>query len=88
MLRKLITAGVIVALLVGAAAAQQPQQPLQPSIPLNQKRPPTQEEIDRQKAADDAYDAAIKKIPEKKSSADPWGTIRPSSPTASKSKQQ
>ena len=46
------------------------------------------EEIEKQKAADRAYNTAIQKIPEKKSSVDPWGNIRPSSPSASKNKQQ
>jgi hypothetical protein len=82
MLRRLILAGVLVAFFAGGAAAQGP------SIPVNPKTPPTQEEIARQRATDQAYDAAIKKIPDKKSSADPWGDIRPSSPTASKNKQQ
>jgi hypothetical protein len=72
--RNLVRACAIVALLTAPASAQAP------SIPLNPKTPPTQEEIDRQKAVDQAYDAAIKKIPDKKSSADPWGNIRPTSP--------
>jgi len=82
MLRRLIRAGALVVFLAGGAAAQAQ------SIPVNPKTPPTQEEIDRQRATDRAYDAAVKKIPDKKSSADPWGNIRPSSPTASKNKQQ
>ena len=85
MQRKLIQAGVIVALLTGAASAQDSHL----SIPVNPgKPPPTQEEIEKQKAADRAYNTAIQKIPEKKSSVDPWGNIRPSSPSASKNKQQ
>ena len=82
MLRRLIRAIALVAFFAGAAAAQAQ------SIPVNPKRPLTQEEIDRQRATDQAYDAAVKKIPDKKLSADPWGNIRPSSPTASKNKQQ
>ncbi len=34
------------------------------------------------------HNAAIQKIPDKKSSVDPWGNVRPSSPSASKNKQQ
>ncbi len=81
--RKLIRAGAIVVFFAGCAGAQ-----AQSSIPLNPKRPPSQEELERQRAAEQAYDAAIKKIPDKKPSADPWGNIRPTSPTASKNKQQ
>jgi len=51
-------------------------------------KPLTQEEIEKQKAADRAYEAAVNKIPDKKSSADPWGNIRQPSPTASKNKAQ
>jgi hypothetical protein len=84
MLRRLSRAGAIVALLTIPAAAQSNL-----SIPINPKdRPITQEEIDKQKANDRAYDAAIHKIPDKKSSTDPWGNIRPTSPTAAKNKQQ
>jgi hypothetical protein len=39
------------------------------------KRPPTEEEVAKQKAADEAYKAAIGKIPAKKST-DPWGQVR------------
>jgi hypothetical protein len=88
MLWKLIPAGsivvvAIVALLTGSNSAQS-----QMSIPLNPKRPPTQEEIDRQKAADQAYDATMQKIPDKKSYADPWGNIRPSPSAGTKNRQQ
>ena len=50
---------------------------------IHQAPPSTQEQIDRQRAADKAYDAAMHKIPDKKSSADPWGDVRPA-----KGKQQ
>ena len=80
-LSKLILTGAVAAILIGPAAAQDT-----PGIPLNRKRPPTAEEIDKQKDRDRSYDAALKKIPDKKSSGDPWGDIRPS-PTA-KNKQQ
>jgi hypothetical protein len=56
-------------------------------IPLKSDAPPTQEEIEKRKANDRAYQAAIQKIPDKKASTDPWGTIRPTAPT-SKNKQQ
>jgi hypothetical protein len=78
---RLIQAGAILALSTAPVIAQM-------SVPLNPKRPPTQEELDKQKAADQAYEATMHKIPDKKPPADPWGNIRPSSPTASKNKQQ
>ena len=55
-----------------------------PSIQLNPEMPPTPQQIEKRRATDDAYNAAMKKIPDKKSSADPWGDIRP----AAKTKQQ
>ena len=62
MLRKLILAGAVLALLTGAAYAQFPM----PSISLGKdKPPPTAEEIERQKAIDNAYNSATKKIPDK-----------------------
>ena len=58
MQRKLIQASVILALLTGPAFAQNSSL----SVPVNpQKPPPTQEEIEKQKAADRAYNAAIQK---------------------------
>jgi len=79
MLRKLIQAGAALALLTGAAYAQTGF-PM-PSISLGQdKPPPTPEQIERQKAIDNAYNSATKKIPDKKEAADPWGNVRPSQP--------
>jgi hypothetical protein len=102
MLRKLIYASAIVVLITGAAGAQSNssaqsnsgvqsnsdyQSPL--SMPFKPKAPPpTQEQIERQKAADKAYDAAMHKIPDRKSSADPWSDVRPASPATIKNKQQ
>jgi len=83
MLRKFIRAGAIVAMCTGPAAAQGNL-----SIPLNQKPPPTKEEIEKLKDSDRAYNAAMKKIPDKKSSGDPWGDIRPNTSPAAKNKQQ
>ena len=75
MLRKLIPAGAALLLLTGVAYAQSGF-PM-PSLSLGKdKPPPTPEEIERQKAIDNAYNAANKKIPEKKEAADPWGTVR------------
>jgi hypothetical protein len=77
MLRRLFCAGATILLITGTAGAQsETQSPL--SMPFKPKEPPpTQEQIERQKAADKAYEAAIRKLPDKKSSADPWGDVRP-----------
>jgi hypothetical protein len=82
MLRVLLQACVCLCLLAGAAFAQDSV-----GVPMNPKRPLTPEEVQQRKAADEAYQAAIKKIPDKKTSADPWGNIRPAAP-ASKNKPQ
>ena len=86
MLPRLICAGAIVLLIAGAAAAQSnvgnPQSNL--SVPIvPHSTPPTQEQIERQKALDRDFEATIHKLPDKKSSVDPWGDVR-----AVKSKQQ
>jgi hypothetical protein len=83
MLRKLIQVGAIVTLMTGAAAAQDTV-----GIPLNARKTLTKEDIDKQRATDDAYRAAMKKIPDKPSSDDPWGNVRPAAPTTAKNKQQ
>jgi hypothetical protein len=88
MWRKLVAAGAIVALLTAPVLAQQlaPQSDTV-GIPLNRQIPPSPEEIEKRKAADRDYNAAIQKIPDKKPSTDPWGNIRPGSSSA-KNKQQ
>ena len=83
MLRKLIQAGAIIALLTGPAAAQVALSPF--NAPDKPRKTP--EEIEKDKARESAYSAAMQKIPEKKV-ADPWGNIRDASPTPPKSKQQ
>jgi hypothetical protein len=83
MLRKILHAGAIIALLTGAASAQLPI----PGISLDSStRPMTPEEKEKQKAIEDAYKSAIRKIPEKKP-FDPWGDVRPNPSPASKPKQ-
>ncbi len=90
MLRKLIGAGLIIALMTGAAAAQLPMPGL--SFGHDDKPKLTPEEQARQDATDHAYKSTLQKIPEKKD-RDPWGNIRgtspsASAPSASKNKQQ
>ncbi|MGD0025440.1 MAG: hypothetical protein ABSC37_12590 [Xanthobacteraceae bacterium] len=83
MLRKLMQAAAVIALLTGTASAQMPM----PAVHLNgDKRPPTPEEIEKQKAIDNAYKSATQKIPDKKP-VDPWGNVRPNPSPASKNKQ-
>ena len=45
-------------------------------IPLNNDKQKTQDEIDRDKATEDAYKKTMKAIPNAKASNDPWGSIR------------
>ncbi len=72
-------AAAALALLPSRAAAQFPM----PSVSLGgDKPPPSAEELERRRKVDKAYKAATEKIPEKKSAADPWGSIR-SAPSAS-----
>jgi len=81
MLRRFVQVGAILALLTGTAAAQIPL-----SFPTHDdKPPPTAEEIEKQKALDNAYRSATGKIPEKHV-ADPWGDIRTPSGTDTKHK--
>ena len=71
MVRNLILAGALFALAAGPAAAQVALSPFN----APQKRL-TPEEIEKKKAADAAYKAAMDKIPEKKAGSDPWGNVR------------
>jgi len=81
MLRRLILAGVMVALVAAPAAAQMPA----PSFPLNKgPKTMTPEERAKQKAIDDAYQAALPKIKEKKGPSDPWAGVRPDPSSSSK----
>ena len=51
------------------------------------KRPLTQDEVDRQRALDNAYKNATNKIPEQKST-DPWGNVRTTAPAAPAAKKK
>jgi hypothetical protein len=83
MRRKLVYAGAVALSITGAAGAQEL------SVPFKQKAPPpSKEQIERQKAADKAYEATIQKMPDKKASTDPWGGIRSGSPAAAKKSDQ
>jgi hypothetical protein len=93
-LRTLTCAGATLVLLTAAASAQGVTigdggvgfSPFKPQ----DKKPPTQEEIDKQRQLDSAYKAATNKIPDQKAN-DPWAVVRPSSPgptTTTKKKPQ
>jgi len=74
MVRTFFLVGLGVAVLTAPAAAQMPA----PSFPLNKgPKTMTPEERARQKAIDDAYQAALPKIKEKKGPSDPWAGVRP-----------
>jgi hypothetical protein len=80
MLPRLVCAGAIILLAAGAADAQSngDTSPSKLGIPIvPQSAPPTSEQIERQKSLDRDYEATIHKLPNKKTSADPWGDIRP-----------
>jgi hypothetical protein len=86
LLRKFILAGAMagaaLALLMAPAAAQMPM----PGMKLNNApKVKTPEELARDKAVDEAYKAANKKIPDKVAN-DPWGNIR-SAPSTGTGKQ-
>jgi hypothetical protein len=57
-----------------------------PKLNLLQDKPSkTQDEIDAEKAQDKAYKDSLKKIPDAKQPADPWGSVRTDSPAPAKS---
>ncbi|MGH6673326.1 MAG: hypothetical protein ACRECV_15325 [Xanthobacteraceae bacterium] len=76
---KIALAGAALALLTGYATAQLP---MGMSF-KNQPKQLTPEERARQKALDEAYQAANKKIPDKQVANDPWSGVRPN-PQAAK----
>lgn len=90
-LRILACAGAMLVLTAAGASAQgigvSPDGQLSFS-PLKQqdKRPPTQDEVDRQRALDNAYKNATNKIPDQKST-DPWGNVRTNAPAPAAKKK-
>jgi hypothetical protein len=86
LLRRFILAGALAGaatgLLVGPAAAQMPM----PGMKLNNApKVKTPDELARERAVDEAYKAATKKIPDKVAN-DPWGNVR-SAPSTGTGKQ-
>jgi hypothetical protein len=73
MLRNLIKAAAILALVTGPAAAQGVA--LSPFKRDEKKMTP--DELKAQQQRDKDYKAAMDKIPDKKVTVDPWGDVRP-----------
>jgi hypothetical protein len=70
-----------IALLAGPAYAQTPSINL---LPETISKTPEQKEADE--ARDQAYRESLKKIPDAKVSADPWGNVRTDTPKAATAK--
>jgi hypothetical protein len=64
-------------LLAGPAYAQMPNINIIPDTPSK-----TQEQKDAEEARDKAYKESLKKIPDAKPAADPWGNVRSDTPKA------
>jgi hypothetical protein len=68
---RVVGAAAMIALLAGPAFAQMPNINLIPEVVSK-----TQEEKDAEAARDKAYKESLRKIPDAKTSADPWGNVR------------
>jgi hypothetical protein len=75
---RVLRAAAVFALLVGPAYAQEPPHiNLMPELASK-----TPEEREADEARDKAYKESLKKIPDAKGSADPWGNVRADPPKA------
>ena len=83
MRRNIILATTAIVLLAGPAYSQGLN--LAPG-----ERHKSPEELERERAIEQDYNAAAAKIPDKPASKDPWGNVRsaPSKPTAAKQRSQ
>jgi len=83
MLRNLIQAAAILALVTGPAAAQ--------GVALSpfkhEERKLTPDELKAQQQREKDYKAAMDKIPDKKAANDPWVDVRPAPQATAKNKQ-
>ena len=68
---KVFRAAALIALLAGPAYAQTPSLNLMPEVKTR-----TPEEKEQDAIREKAYKESLKKIPDSKSSSDPWGTVR------------
>jgi hypothetical protein len=72
---KVFRVAMVIALLASPAFAQMP------ALNLIQDKPgKTQDEKDAEAARDKAYKDSLKKIPDAKAPADPWGNVRSDAP--------
>jgi len=78
---KVLRAAAVMALLTGPAYAQMPNINLVPET-----KSMTPEEREAEEAKDKAYRESLKKIPDAKVSADPWGNVRTDPPKPVKPK--
>ena len=78
---KVLRAVAVIALLTGPAYAQMPNINLVPET-----KSMTPEEKEAEAARDKAYRESLRKIPDAKVSADPWGNVRSDTPKAVKPK--
>jgi hypothetical protein len=89
-LRTFAGAGAVLVLLTAAAAAQavgvSPDGVSFSPFKAQDKRPLTQDEVDKQRKLDEAYKSATNKIPDQKSN-DPWAVVRPTAPTPAPKKK-
>ena len=81
MLRKLIPAAAILALVAGPAAAQVALSPFK-----QDEKKLTPDELKAKQQRDKDYKAAMDKIPDKKVTVDPWGDVRPAPQNTAKNK--
>jgi hypothetical protein len=81
MLRKLIPAAAILALVAGPASAQVALSPFK-----RDEKKLTPDELKAKQERDKDYKAAMDKIPDKKVTVDPWGDIRPAPQATAKNK--
>jgi hypothetical protein len=82
MLRKLIPAAAILALVAGPAAAQVALSPFK-----QDEKKLTPDELKAKQERERDYKAAMDKIPDKKVTVDPWGDVRPAPQNTAKNKQ-
>ncbi|UZE51362.1 hypothetical protein [Rhodopseudomonas sp. P2A-2r] len=78
---KVLRAAALLALLAVPAYAQSPTVNLMPEV---KTRSPEEKEQDA--IADKAYRESLRKIPDAKAAADPWGTVRNDAPKATVAK--
>ena len=80
---KVFRAAALIALLAVPAYAQSPTVNLMPDV---KTRSPEEKEQDA--IADKAYRESLRKIPDAKAAADPWGTVRSDAPKATVAKSR